>query len=209
MGCEADRFPDIGETGDVTQQPYVERRALLEGLGLCGPRVAVSPAFTAADGVDGRAMLELARLNGQEGVVAKRLRSRYRPGERSPDWIKQPLRVVATVLVCGWVGTETRLEALLLAAPPPHPAGGLRYLGHVATGFTSAGRRDLLNQLVELEQGRHPLHSTPPSSTDGARWVRPDLVGEVHYREFTGRFRHASWRGLRVDLETADAVWPM
>lgn len=119
VGCEADRFPDIGETGDVTQQPYVERRALLEGLGLCGPRVAVSPAFTAADGVDGRAMLELARLNGQEGVVAKRLRSRYRPGERSPDWIKQPLRVVATVLVCGWVGTETRLEALLLAAPPP------------------------------------------------------------------------------------------
>ncbi|MGJ0121679.1 hypothetical protein ACQ7HM_20960 [Williamsia sp. MIQD14] len=168
--------------------------------------MAVSPAFTAAGGVDGAAMLELARLNGQEGVVAKRLLSRYRPGERSPDWIKQPLREVATVLVCGWVGSETRLEALLLAAP--HPEGGVRYLGHVGTGFTAVERRDLLRLMVVRERSDHPLDTAPPHAAAGARWVQPDLVGEVHYREFTGRLRHASWRGLRTDVDTAAAQWP-
>lgn len=192
---------------DVTQRPYVERRALLEGLGLSGARLAVSPAFTATDGVDGAAMLELAGVNGQEGVVAKRLRSRYRPGERSVDWIKHPLRVVATVIVCGWIGTDTRLEALILGAP--HPAGGLRYLGHVATGFTDKDRRDLLRQLVALEQPVHPFDTaTPPHSGVEYRWCRPALVGEVHYREFTRRLRHPSWRGLRPDLDVSQAEWP-
>ena len=190
----------------VTQRPYVERRALLKDLGISGGRLAVPPAFTTADGVDGAAMVEMSRLNGMEGVVGKRLTSRFRPGDRSPDWIKQPLRVAATVIVCGWIGTDSHLEALLLAAP--HPRGELRYIGHVGTGFTMATRRDLLDDLLQLEQPGSPLSAAPPAWAGGARWVRPTLVGEVHYREFTGRLRHPSWRGIRPDMGPRDAHWP-
>ena len=126
---------------DVTGLPYTQRRALLDELVTADdPVVQVLPSWTAADGVDGRVMLELAAEHGLEGVVAKRLSSRYRPGERSPDWIKQPLRVSATVVVAGWIGAPGTMESLLLAAV--HPSGGLRYIGHVGTGFTRAGRED-------------------------------------------------------------------
>jgi len=192
---------------DVTQLPYVERRAVLEEMAIAGPRVAVPPAWTAADGVDGVAMLDLAAQQGMEGVVAKRLRSRYRPGERSPDWIKHPLRIPATLVVCGWIGTRARLEALLLAAP--HPAGELRYVGHVGTGFLAISRRELLDRLGVLEVSSSPLLATPPHLTgESVRWVRAELVGEVHYREFTGRLRHPSWRGLRQDIGVDEAQWP-
>ncbi|WP_299577613.1 non-homologous end-joining DNA ligase [uncultured Williamsia sp.] len=194
---------------DVTGLPYTGRRALLEDLVSPGdPVVQVPPSWTAADGVDGQVMLELAAEHGLEGVVAKRLSSRYRPGQRSPDWIKQPLRVSATVVVAGWIGTPEKMESLLLAAV--HPTGGLRYIGHVGTGFTRVDREDLLDQLGAIERPTHPFASPPPrwASGDHVRWVHPVLLGEVHFREFTTRLRHASWRGLRPDAALADARWP-
>lgn len=193
----------------VIELPYVERRALLGDLDTTGSRtVRVPPAWTAADDVDGQTMLDLAAQHGLEGVVAKRLASRYRPGERSADWIKQPLRVNATVVVAGWIGTPERLESLLLAAV--HPSGGLRYIGHVGTGFTRAARSDLLRQLGAIERPSHPFETPPPHwvSGDHVRWVHPVVLGDVHFREFTSRLRHASWRGLRPDAILADARWP-
>ncbi len=194
---------------DVTGLPYTERRALLDELVTDGdPVVQVPPSWTAADGVDGRVMLELAAEHGLEGVVAKRLSSRYRPGERSPDWIKRPLRVSATVVVAGWIGTPGQLESLLVASV--HPAGGLRYIGHVGSGFSRAGREDLLRRLAAIERPAHPLAAPPPrwAAGDHVRWVHPVLLGEVHFREFTTRLRHASWRGLRPDASLDDADWP-
>jgi hypothetical protein len=68
----------------TTTRPYVERRALLEGLGLTGPCWATTPSFR----LPGADVFTACREVGLEGVVAKRLKGRYRPGERSPDWIK-------------------------------------------------------------------------------------------------------------------------
>lgn len=84
----------------VTGLPYLERRVMLADLVQPGPRVQVPPHQT---DVDGRKMLDLAREHGLEGVVSKRVDSTYRPGRRSPAWLKTPLRNNTEAIVIGWV----------------------------------------------------------------------------------------------------------
>jgi bifunctional non-homologous end joining protein LigD len=193
---------------DVTHLPYLERRETLDTLGIDAELVQVPPFW--AD-VDGQTMLDTARENGLEGVLAKKIDSAYRPGRRSPAWIKTPLRSNTEVVVGGWVpGTGTAsggIGSLLLGA---HNANGdLVYIGHVGTGFTAATRRELLTKLAEIETATAPFAETPSRSiTKDAHWVTPTYVGDVEYREFNGRLRHPSWKGLRDDKTPADVDWP-
>jgi bifunctional non-homologous end joining protein LigD len=102
---------------DVSSVPYVDRRALLESI-LPAPgsstRWAVPPQFT-----DGGATLAASRELALEGVVAKRLTSAYRPGVRSPDWIKIKNEQTADYVVGGWRGGRRELGAVLIGAPAP------------------------------------------------------------------------------------------
>jgi bifunctional non-homologous end joining protein LigD len=191
-------------------EPYDRRRELLEELPLSGGRVRVPPANA---GVDGDQLLEVARAHGLEGVVAKRRSARYEPGKRSPAWVKTALLQTQEVVIGGWTAGEGRrtntVGALLLGAYDG--TGELRYLGHVGTGFTEAALRDLLERLRPLEQRASPFdEEVPRDEARRARWVRPELVGEVVYRVRTreGRIRHAAWRGLRADKEPAEARLP-
>ena len=186
------------------------RRELLDGLGLAGPRVRVPPATS---GVSGRELLDVARAHGLEGVVAKRRTSRYEPGRRSASWIKTALLTTQEVVVGGWTPGEGRrsatLGALLLGAYDAD--GRLRYLGHVGTGFSDAALRLLLARLGPIEQPHGPFdEEVPREEARNARWVRPELVGEVVFRTRThdGRLRHAAWRGLRPDKSPTDARLP-
>ena len=188
-------------------QPYERRRELLDGLGLDGPRVRVPPA---AFDVDGARMLEVARAHGLEGVIGKRRTARYEPGRRSAAWVKTALLHTQEVVIGGWTAGEGRraasLGALLMGAYDA--AGRLRYLGHVGTGFTEAALRALLARLVPLQVPDSPFDDEVPAlEARRARWVRPELVGEVVYRTLTHdrRLRHASWRGLRPDKEPVEA----
>jgi bifunctional non-homologous end joining protein LigD len=192
----------------LLREPYDRRRALLEELELAGPRVRVPQA---AVGVSGAQLLEVARSHGLEGVVGKRRTSRYEPGRRSPAWIKTALLHTQEVVVGGWTAGEGRraqtIGALLLGAYDG--SGSLRYLGHVGTGFTEAALRALLVELRAREQSTSPFdEEVPREEARKARWVRPELVGDVVYRVLTkeGRLRHAAWRGLRSDKDPADAV---
>jgi bifunctional non-homologous end joining protein LigD len=191
-------------------EPYDRRRAQLEELELAGPRVRVPPA---APGVGGGQLLEVARAHGLEGVVGKRRNARYEAGRRSAAWIKTALLHTQEVVVGGWTAGEGRraqtIGALLLGAYDD--TGSLRYLGHVGTGFTEAALRSLLVELRAREQPASPFdEEVPREEARKARWVRPELVGEVVYRVLTreGRLRHAAWRGLRSDKEAQDAVMP-
>ncbi|TQC41940.1 ATP-dependent DNA ligase [Rhodococcus sp. WS4] len=189
----------------TTALPYLERRTVLADLVQPGPRVQVPPHQT---DLDGRQMLELAREHGLEGVVAKRLDSPYRPGRRSPTWIKTPLRRNTEAVVIGWVdGAGTARDgigSLLLGAYDDDHR--LVYIGHVGTGFSSADRRKLRTQLTQIEQPTSPLATTVPArEARGAHYVEPRLVGDVEYREFAGSLRHPSWKGLRND-KTPDEV---
>ncbi|WP_082170422.1 ATP-dependent DNA ligase [Rhodococcus ruber] len=150
----------------TTGLPCLERRAMLTDLVTPGPRVQVPPHQT---DVDGRKMLDLAREHGLEGVVAKRVDSTYRPGRRSPAWVKTPLRNNTEAIVIGWVdGTGTARDgvgSLLLGTYDDDHR--LVYIGHVGTGFTTAGRRALRQQLARIERPtRHPTRSTCRASTE-------------------------------------------
>lgn len=187
----------------LLDEPYDRRRELLDGLGLSGSRIRVPPAVT---GVEGVQMLEVARMHGLEGVVAKRRTARYEPGRRSAAWIKTALFHTQEVVIGGWTVGEghraTTLGALLLGAYDDESR--LCFLGHVGTGFTAIALRDLLVRLAPLARPSSPFDDTvPPPEARRARWVHPELVGEVVYRTFTRdrRLRHASWRGLRADRD--------
>lgn len=186
--------------------PYTERREILESLGLEGPRWHTPPAWHGG----GAAVLAAAGEQGLEGVIAKRLDSRYDPGRRSDRWVKvKPVRA-QEVVICGWKPGQGRradtVGSLLLGIPGER---GLEYAGHVGTGFTDVMLRDLAGMLRPLERGTSPFADpVPRPDARDAHWVEPTLVGEVRFGEWTrdGRLRHPSWRGLRPDKSPSDVV---
>ena len=189
----------------LLELPYVERRRLLTELNLRGAHWSTPPHF---DG-GGSDAVATSRAQGLEGVVAKRLNSKYLPGKRNRDWLKVKNIRTQEVVVGGWrpgAGRrEGRIGSLLLGVPGP---AGLEYVGHVGTGFTDAVLDDLTRRLNRTERKTSPF-ATPlprPHAKD-ARWVTPHLVGEVAFGEWTdeGLLRHPSWRGLRSD-KTPDDV---
>ena len=88
-------------------------------------------------------------------------------------------------------------------------AGGLRYVGKVGTGFSASARSDLLHDLRALATPDSPFVSALPAADAGtAHFVRPELVGEVEFGEWTtaGRLRQPTWRGLRPDKAPDEVV---
>ncbi|GAA2707035.1 non-homologous end-joining DNA ligase [Micromonospora olivasterospora] len=180
---------------DLTGRPYRERRAALEGLGLGGARWAVPPAFP-----DGPATYEAAGENGLEGVMAKRLGSLYRPGVRSPDWVKVKLEVTGDFVVGGWRPGARRIGGLLVGVP--RPDGRLTYRGRVGGGIGAAIERELLRELEPLRSGASPFAAdVPREDARGAIWVAPTVVVEVKYGQRTpdGRLRFPRLLRLRPD----------
>ncbi len=188
---------------DLTGMPLSQRRTLLEDVvsDLDAP-VRVPPVF---DDVD--AALAASREFGLEGVVVKDRGSRYRPGQRSPSWMKVKLTLMQEAVIVGIRpgkgDREGTIGSLLLAVPDPT---GLRYVGRVGTGFTDRMLRDLLAQLAPLRIDTPPLHGVPALDASDALWVRPELVGEVEFANWTpdGVLRHARWRGLRPDKSPSE-----
>lgn len=148
----------------------------------------------------GLALFEAARQRGLEGIVAKRSNSLYVPGRRTRDWIK--LKVVRRIdcVIGGWspgLGSRSSsMGALLLGL---FDGAGLKYIGSVGTGFTEKSLSVVREALGSREVNESPFSERIPIK--GARWVTPDLVCEVEYREATSqmRLRAPSFKGLRTD----------
>jgi bifunctional non-homologous end joining protein LigD len=190
----------------LVDKPYDERRERLDGLALSGETFITTETFRDVDGQD---ILAAAVQNGLEGVIAKRRDGPYRPGRRSPDWVKVKSFRTQEAIIGGW--TEGRgeragsLGALLLGLP----AGGtsLRYIGKVGTGFNDRARRQLIEQMEPLARGDSPFEGRlPAGDAAAAHFVEPRLVGEVAFGEWTGagRLRHPVWRGLRPEKDAAE-----
>jgi bifunctional non-homologous end joining protein LigD len=188
---------------DLTGLPYVERRRLLDGLGLGAPRWQVPPTFT-----DGPATLAAAEEYNLEGVVAKRLDSVYRAGIRTPDWIKVKLEATAEFVVGGWRPGVRKIGGLLVGAPTTD--GPLAFRGRVGGGISGASEKALLDVLEPLRQGPSPFvtgaEAVPREDARGAIWVRPEIVVEVKYGQRTpdGRLRFPRFLRLRPDLTPED-----
>lgn len=189
---------------DLTQRPWTERRATLERLELDGPRWQTPPVFT-----DGEALLAATREQGLEGIVSKRTDSAYRPGLRSPDWLKLPHRATTSVVIGGWRPESTsasagRLGAVLVGVPG---AEGVHFVGRVGAGLAGRAGMALLERLRPLEATRSPFaEAVPAVDAVDAVWVRPVLVADVESLGLSsgGRLRQPSWKGVRDDLSPDD-----
>lgn len=192
---------------DLTRLPCEERRGQLHRIvapAATAGRVTCSEAVIAR----GRSLYEAARRVGLEGIVAKRRASRYRPGERSRDWLKIP-HERRRPLVIGGVspGRHYGIGALLVGAYDPEQPEQLTYLGHVGAGLD---RHELAEVIGRLRASRRcPFHQVPGDQR-AATWVEPEVVCVVGYREITAdrRLRHPVYRGLDPDTRAADCVVP-
>ncbi len=192
----------------TTGWSYLRRREALEAIALSPGPMQISPRF---DG-PGDTVLQTAQTAGLEGVVAKATASTYQPGARSRSWIKVPINNLQEAVIVGWRPGQGKragsIGSLLLAA---HDTDGvLHFIGDVGTGFTQVMLAQLAKQLQPLETPRSPVTGRPVPAmyARGAHWVRPQLVGEVQYRNFTPdrTLRHPSWRGLRRDKAVHDVI---
>jgi bifunctional non-homologous end joining protein LigD len=184
--------------------PYEERRALLAEILEAGAHWQV-PGHHVGGGAE---LLGAAREQGLEGIVAKRLGSTYEPGKRTGAWVKVKNTARQELVIGGWFPGEgrrtNRIGALLMGYYDED--GAFRYAGKVGTGFGDAELERLAALLEPLAIDESPFAGPQPRK--GARFVRPELVAEVEFTEWTtdGLLRHPSYKGLRDDKRAADVV---
>ncbi len=185
--------------------PLRERRVRLERLlDRRSTTVRLSEVFE-----DGPALLEAAKAQGLEGIVAKRADSPYRPGKRTREWLKIKTHGRQELVIAGYTKGQGRRQgrfgALVLGR---YQVGGqgeeLAYAGNVGTGFTDKDIDELLAKLRPLETRDCPFPAVPKMQKvrrADVVWVRPELVAEVEFVEWThdGRLRAPSFQGLRED----------
>lgn len=194
----------VGER-DVAALPLAERRGILEDLARdAAAPVVVPPVF---DDVD--AAVATSGRFGLEGVVVKDPSSTYRRGERSELWLKvkhsRTQEVVIGGIRPGKGNRSGTIGSLLVGVPGPE---GLQYAGRVGSGFGEQTLTRLTELLAPLGSADDPFVGVPAADARDAIWVRPELVAEVEFAEFTpgGILRQARWRGLRPDKDAGDVV---
>ena len=189
----------------LIELPYVERRERLAALELDGEHWRV-PAHHVGTG---SALLAATGEQGLEGVIAKRLDSRYAPGRRDGSWLKVKHSRRQELVIGGWTegrrARQSRLGALELGVHDPE-SGELKYAGRVGTGFDEAELDRLGKLLKPLARRRSPFSGRQPAR--GAHFVKPQLVCEVEFGEWTrdGRLRHPRYLGLRDDKPAVEVV---
>jgi bifunctional non-homologous end joining protein LigD len=185
----------------VIDLPLVERRKRLEGLlDRRNKTVRLSEAFD-----DGKALLEAAKQQQLEGIMAKRLDSRYLPGKRTRDWLKIKTHSEQEFVIAGYTkGTGRRASSFGSLVLGYYSGGDLVYAGNVGTGFNSREIEKLLDKLRPLRRDTPPFREVPKMPKvrkSDVIWVEPELVAEVEFAEWThdGRLRAPSYKGLRED----------
>ena len=187
---------------DLCDRPLSERRELLLGLGLDDVAWQVPPTYD-----DGQMLLAAAEQQGLEGIVSKRLSSRYRPGVRSREWLKFPIRPTGSYVVGGYrheIGSDQRIGAVLVGEPT---ATGLTFRGRVGSGIAGKAGRLLAELLSPHVAATSPFDAELPRlDREGTVWVEPSLVVDVQYLRLTndGRLRQPAYRGVRTDLSPSD-----
>jgi bifunctional non-homologous end joining protein LigD len=201
--------PFLGDT-DLRQVPLIHRRQVLKELMAerATERVRFSEAFDASPAV----LLEAACQVGLEGVMLKRADAAYVSG-RTETWLKLKCLQRQEFVVIGFTdrtNSAREVGSLLLAY---HEGGALRSAGSVGTGWGSSTGRELHERLVQLEVGQPAVDPSTlkpgrwsKRKAGSERWVKPEMVVEVAFSEWTpeGHVRHPTFRGVRLDKSSQE-----
>jgi bifunctional non-homologous end joining protein LigD len=187
---------------DVRELPVPERKQVLKALLSFGGPVRYTAHRNRPAAA--QAYWEQAQRSGWEGLIAKRTASRYTAG-RSRDWLKFKAENSQEFVIGGFTdpqGSRSGFGALLIGYYDE--AGQLAYAGKVGTGFDQAVLASLHAALTALEQPLPPF-SRGALPRSRVHWVRPELVGQVGFSEWTtaGQLRHPRFLGLRRDKDPA------
>jgi bifunctional non-homologous end joining protein LigD len=193
----------VDDDDALIAKPWTDRRARL--LKLVGKRTAPHLWVTESIEGDGKKMLERARRQGWEGIIAKRIDSTYEPGKRSRAWLKLKIEFREEFVVGGYTEPRNAREyigALLLGY---FDKKRFIYAGHTGGGFTREGLSDMHKRLKPLERKTSPFEETPKTN-EKAHWVKPEVVVEVKFSEWTAdrRLRQPIFVGLRDDKDAKD-----
>ena len=194
----------VGER-DLREQPLTARRKTLETL-IKGKESSLLRLSEQVAG-DGRALYERALASGWEGLIAKHAESKYRSGKRSPDWAKLKIIQEQEFVIGGWTEprqTRAYFGALLLGV---YEGDALVYAGHTGTGFDGKELARVMAKLEPLETRECPF-AERPRSNERPHWVRPELVAQIKFTEWTAdrRLRHPVYLGLRDDKRPREVV---
>jgi bifunctional non-homologous end joining protein LigD len=189
-----------GENDILIREPWSERRARL--VKRVGKRVSPQLRLTNSFEGDGKKMLEEARRHGWEGIIAKRVDSRYEPGNRSRNWLKLKIEFRQEFVVGGYTeprNSREHIGALLLGY---FDKDRFIYVGHTGGGFTRKGLEEMYLRLRPLERKSSPFEETPKTN-EKAHWVKPQIVVEVKFNEWTAdrRLRQPIFLGVRDDKD--------
>jgi DNA ligase D-like protein (predicted ligase) len=204
----------IYQRRDLTQLPFIERREILKSvIKFQSPRIRISEYFeTSAE-----PMLQSAREEGLEGVVAKRKSSRYEPGKRSGAWSKFRLNSGQELIIGGYVPGAYGVESIIVGY---YNQSKLVYVARVRNGFVPLTRKHAFAQLRPLEISDCPFANLPEkekgrwgtglTAEDMKKcvWVRPEVVARIEYLEWTegDHLRHAKFAGIREDKDARSVI---
>ena len=199
--CAFDLMFQDGE--DLRSLPLLERKKRLKSL---LPRHELI-AFSRHRLTFGTRFFEAAERKGLEGIMAKRAESKYLSGARTGDWLKIKTSKRQEVVIAGFTApkrTRPFFGALTLALREDN---GWRYIGHVGTGFNHETLRELHRKLIKLKSAKSPF-SSKVKDESVTTWVKPQLVAEVKFTEWTskGEMRHPAYLGLRTDKQAKDVM---
>lgn len=192
---------------DLRPLPMAARRMTLQTL--IKPGRGANPLIRLSEIAmeDGREMLIRAKAEGWEGLIVKDAHAPYRSGRRTPAWRKLKIVGQQEFVVGGWTEpreTRTHFGALLVGY---YEGTALRWAGSVGTGF-SQGELERMSKLLREREISSSRFADPVQTQERAHWVRPELVIEVRFTEWTSDalLRHPVYLGLRTDKKASDVT---
>jgi bifunctional non-homologous end joining protein LigD len=188
---------------DLRGMPLLQRKAELERI------LPKSPLLLYSAHVVGLGIKAFAKAKraGEEGVMAKLASGRYHSGQRTREWLKVKASQEQEVVIVGFTapkGQRRFFSSLVLAV---RDGNTWKYAGRAGTGFTQTSLRELHDKLVPLITKVKPVAAKVPSEA-GTTWVKPKLVAEVRFIEWTaaGEMRHPVFLGLRTDKKATEVT---
>jgi bifunctional non-homologous end joining protein LigD len=185
---------------DLRKVEFAERKRLLEEILEPSPVLRISESFPGA----GEQLLEAARENGLEGIVAKHAGSSYE-SRRSRDWLKLKVNLQQEFIICGFTtGERDHFGALVLGM---YDKGKLVWVGNIGTGFDQKMLAQVRRRLDPLVIPNCPF-AIKPKIPGEVTWVQPEVVCMVKFLNWTedGRLRAPVFLGLRLDLDPKEVV---